>query len=166
MARALPEIDTPMLTLGREITRSLSVQEQQSLLLLALAGPQPPDVLEQCGLPYRRLLKIGELMRQGPAMALKSKLMQRSVRALATEQDIAQLHDLWVTAAVSLGKEPNAREVLWSLETGKQVPTKLVLDLAEQAARELNFGLALRLCVLGKLARHHGQERCSKRGCC
>lgn len=157
VARALPEIDTPMLTLGREITRSLSVQEQQSLLLLALAGPQPPEVLEQCGLPYRRLLKIGELMRQGPAMDLKSKLMQRVVRALATEQDIAQLHDLWVTAAVSLGKEPNAREVLWSLETGKQVPTKLVLDLAEQAARELNFGLALRLCVLGKLARHHGQ---------
>ncbi|KSU67671.1 helix-turn-helix transcriptional regulator [Arthrobacter sp. NIO-1057] len=157
VARALPEIDAPMMTLGREITSRLPLQQQQTLLLLALAGPQPANVLEQCGLPYQALMKTGELTWHGSTVDLKSKMMQRIMRALATEQDIAQLHELWSSVVDSQGKEPNAREVLWSLEIGKQVPTELVLELAERAGREQNFGLALRLCRLGKLARHHEQ---------
>ncbi|MGH3652918.1 response regulator transcription factor [Glutamicibacter sp.] len=157
VARALPEIDTRLLSLGREITRGLSSQERRTLLLLALAGPQQPDLLEQCGLPYGRLVKTGELVLSGGAVCLKSRLMERIVRALASEQDTAQLHELWCAAAAELGKAHSALEVLWCLEIGKQVPSELVLACAERTARNLDFTLALRLCELGKLSQHHGQ---------
>lgn len=155
ISRALPEIDARLLALGRELNRFVPEDEQQTLELLALAGPQSPAMLDESALPYRRLVNVGELIIREGVVAIKAKLLQRVYHSLASEQQSSDLHALWSNAAAKLGVQPNAREILWRLELGVEVPWEEILDQAEQAARDLNYRVALRLCLLGGLAQKH-----------
>ncbi len=157
IARPLPEIDARLRSLGRELTRYLPMEEQLTLRLLALGGPQRPELLDECSLPYRRLVDAGDLAVVDGAIALRSEMQQRVVRELVTEQQSAQLHELWSTAGAKLKIEANALEVLWSLEIGEPVPAATVLQIAQETASALDYALALRLCTLGKLSQLHEQ---------
>lgn len=157
IARPLPEVDAGLLSLGRELTRYLPMEEQLTLRLLALGGPQRPELLDECSLPYRRLVDAGDLAIVDAAITLSSEMQQRMVRELVTEQESAQLHELWSIASAKLGIEANALEVLWSLEIGEPVPVATVRQIAQQAARSLDYALALRLCTMGKLSQLHEQ---------
>ncbi|MGP4994693.1 response regulator transcription factor [Glutamicibacter ardleyensis] len=157
VARPLPEVDARLISLGRELTRYLPAEEQLTLRLLALGGPQRPELLDECSLPYRRLVDAGDLAVVEAAITLSSEMQQRVVRELVTEQESAQLHKLWSTASVKLGIDANALEVVWSLEIGEPVPTATVLQIAQATACALDYELALRLCTMGKLSQFHQQ---------
>lgn len=155
IAQALPEIDARLRALGREFLRLVSDEEQRTLQLLALAGPQCKAVLDECSLPYRRLVDSDDLEVRGEKVLVRSKLLQRIFRALASVQQNAELQELWAAAISSLAMQPTAREILWCLDLGVDVPSEQILRRATQAAEELNFHVALRLCLLGQLSQHH-----------
>ncbi|MGO2779515.1 LuxR C-terminal-related transcriptional regulator [Glutamicibacter arilaitensis] len=155
VARALPEVDARLRALGREFFRFVTAEEERTLLLLALAGPQYKALLDECALPYRRMLSSGDLEVRGETVSVRSKLLQRTFRELASVQQNAQLNELWARALFALGMEPNAREILWCLELGVEVPSEQILACASGAAAEMNFRVALRLCLLGQLSQHH-----------
>lgn len=155
IAEALPAIDERLLAVGREITRYFSEAEMQTMLLVASTREQPVQVLEQCNLPYRRLAKAGEIVLRDGVLSLKSKLIQRIIKSLATEQEITRLHGLWSDATKVLGRPTSAWEVLWCLEIGQELPIEDVYEAALSAANEHQFSLALRLCILGRFSQLH-----------
>ena len=157
IARPQPQIDIRLRSLARELTRNLPEQEQATLRLLSLGGPQVPALLDECQLPYRRLLDAGELVLSDGSISFVSTLAPLLIRALATQQDSARLHARWSAAKATLGLECNASEVLWSLEIGVPVAPGIVLRLAEHAARQLDYSTALQLCTQGRLAEHSEQ---------
>lgn len=154
IARPRPGIDIRLQSLARELTRNLPEEEQATLRLLSLGGPQVPALLDDCQLPYRRLLDAGEVVLAGGSVSFVSKLAPLLIRDLVTEQESSRLHARWSAALDKLGLELNANEVLWSLEIGVPVAPGIVLRLAEQAARELDYSTALQLCTQGRLAEH------------
>ncbi|WP_334123387.1 LuxR C-terminal-related transcriptional regulator [Glutamicibacter sp.] len=152
VTQELPKVDSRLQTLGREFSRYLSEPEQDTRILLALAGAQPTELLEACGLPYRRMVKSGQLLCKENTVSLTSVLIQEITRSMASEQTNARLHELWHATSVALGIKPTAREILWCLDIGESVTTEVVMAAAQECIAELDFESALRLCALSKIS--------------
>ena len=155
LTKPLPAINDPLRAVARESMRLFSPDEQDTLALIALGGPQSFEVLECCALPYRRLVDIGELLLEQKTLTFPSELMPFLIRSEISGQESARLHALATRGMDASGLKPTGPQIAWTLEIGVPVETTVVLQLVEQAIEDQDFVLALKLCSMGNLAQQH-----------
>lgn len=157
-ARPMPNTDARLVAVVTQWAERMSLEERDTVELLALGGPQRVALLEQLGLPWRRLLASGELAgAAGQRVELASELHASVLREIIPEEHSALLNRRWKDASRQLGGEPSARELLWSLEIGIPVEPGAPLRAAQRAAAEQDYQLALALCQLAGLPQHSEQ---------
>lgn len=155
LVRTMPEVDSRLTDLVREVHQLASVQEQLTLEILALGGPLSTQLFNHIGLPFRRLLDAGELhMTNDSLIALNSELHQLVLRQMVPAARSAELHLKCKQASVELNFELSPWQVLWSIEIGVSVPETRVLATARKAADDFDHSLAWSLCTAADLAQH------------
>lgn len=152
-ARALPAADERLCDLVREVHQLIPEGERRCLQLLALAGALPSRLLLACALPFRGLLDSGELrLAESGGVEFASELHAMVLRQMVPAQVSAELYEQWYAARAELGLEPSPRQILWGLEIGRDVPQVQVLAAVRQAAGELDYALAWKLCSASQLS--------------
>ncbi|GAA3692912.1 hypothetical protein GCM10023081_32860 [Arthrobacter ginkgonis] len=147
VARPDPEPNAEMRDLVRSLHARLGGPQQETMELLALAGPLPRTTLAAATAGgVEELLESGAAaVDRGGQIRIASNLYADVLRALVPPGRSARLLQRWRGAA-GTATAPNHRQVLWAVECGERVPRE---DL-ERAAAAANDALepltALHLC--------------------
>ncbi|WP_417216948.1 response regulator transcription factor [Arthrobacter sp.] len=154
IARLAPEPDDGLTELVREMHSALTPGQQQTMEILALAGPQPKALLAIAGAgEYRHLLEAGTLVTDRNGMVAIRAEIQASVlrHTIAPGRSLA-LHTMWSDKQRSLGLELNPIQVLWSLEVSSDVPASIARDAAARANDDMDYQLAWKICAVAGIS--------------
>lgn len=155
LSRPMPTLDENLKDLVQEMRSLTPEPEQGTLELLALAGALPSRLLVQCGFPYRRLLDAGELRHSADSVvSIASELYTSVLRQTVSFELRADLYSRWNQVRRAFELEPTPLQVLWGIEVGAPLNEAEIFRAVEQAAAELDFELALKLCTSTEIAAH------------
>ncbi|GER22691.1 hypothetical protein NCCP1664_11880 [Zafaria cholistanensis] len=147
VARPDPEPNAEMRDLVRGLHARLGTAQQETMELLALAGPLPRTTLAAAAAGgVEELLESGAaVVDRGGQIRIASNLYADVLRVLVPPGRSARLLQRWRTAA-GTAAAPNHRQVLWAVECGERVPREDLKCAAAAANDALEPLTALHLC--------------------
>lgn len=155
LAQISPNPDERLIDLVRDMSASLHSMHRATLELLALAGPQPRELLVGVAGPsYRHLLESGILRTSDNKILIAAEIHATVLRHMIAPGRSAELYGKWMEqrSERSVETDPTPMEVCWSLEVGAEVNQEAVIAAIKGAIGNLNYPLAWRLSSLAGLS--------------